>query len=158
MISIDKAIQWNIAVGNKQGEIDYELEYAMLQEEINEYNQATIENDIIEIMDGWIDILRVCCWTFYKAWFPMWEGFTFEISFDSTPIWEYLKIAWYSSLMSSVIRSLWKRFTAIEIKQARDAVAESNNSKLVDGKAVRDSNGKIMKGKNYKKPDFSFLN
>lgn len=36
-------------------------------------------------------------------------------------------------------------------------VHESNMSKLVDGKAIYDERGKVMKGPNYKKPDLSDL-
>ena len=117
MISIDKCIERNKAVGNKQGEIDEVLEINMLEEELRETAIALSSLDTKEVLDWCIDMIRVVVWTMHKYW-----------------------------------------FTEEQIIKWRDAVAESNNSKLIDGKALKDENGKIMKWPNYKKPDFSFLN
>lgn len=44
------------------------------------------------------------------------------------------------------------------IEKVFDAVHQSNMSKLgEDGKPVMRADGKVMKGPNYKEPDFSFL-
>lgn len=45
----------------------------------------------------------------------------------------------------------------IDIDQAFDVVHESNMSKLVDGKAVKDDGGKVIKGPNYRPPDLELL-
>lgn len=45
----------------------------------------------------------------------------------------------------------------IDIDQAFDAVHESNMSKLIDGKAVKDDGGKVVKGANYAPPDKELL-
>jgi predicted HAD superfamily Cof-like phosphohydrolase len=41
----------------------------------------------------------------------------------------------------------------INLDEAFDAVHESNMSKLVDGKAVKDEGGKVQKGPNYHPPN-----
>lgn len=47
--------------------------------------------------------------------------------------------------------------TEKQIEQAYNAVCDSNDSKFVDWKSIKNEQGKIMKWENYKKPDFSFL-
>lgn len=41
----------------------------------------------------------------------------------------------------------------LDLDRALDEVMRANNSKLVDGKAVRRADGKVLKGPNYQPPD-----
>jgi len=45
----------------------------------------------------------------------------------------------------------------IDLDVCFEEVQRSNMSKLVDGKAVKDQFGKVMKGSNFSEPDFSKL-
>jgi hypothetical protein len=66
IMNITRAVDWNKAVGNVSGKVDHALEVNMLTEELNEYIEATTNNDIIEQVDGLIDVIFVAIGTLHK--------------------------------------------------------------------------------------------
>ena len=88
------------------------LRISLIKEELEEFQKAMNENNILEVADALTDILYVV----YGA------GHAFGINLD-------------------------KCFNEVQ---------ESNMSKLgIDGKPIYNEYGKVMKGPNYFKPDFS---
>lgn len=67
-MNIQRAIDRNLSVGNIKGTIDHKLECKMLQEELDEFKQASIEYNTVEMVDWLIDIMFVAIGTLHKLW------------------------------------------------------------------------------------------
>lgn len=63
-----KVTEWNYNMWNMIWEINYDLEYEMLLEELSETQLAMANNDKVEIVDWLIDIIFVAIWTLHKLW------------------------------------------------------------------------------------------
>ena len=66
MLNHYKVIEWNEKAGNEKWDIDYELEYNMLLEELQETREAMQKDDVREIVDWLIDIIFVSIWSLHK--------------------------------------------------------------------------------------------
>lgn len=66
---IMQIFRWNEIAWNRAGEINKELEKAMLLEEVNEFLEAMKNDDKIEMMDWFCDIIFVLIGTMMKAWY-----------------------------------------------------------------------------------------
>ena len=64
----------------------------------------------------------------------------------------YKELADLQYVLSGMVVAL-----GIPMEQVFSRVHQSNMSKLVDGKPLKREDGKVLKGPNYKKPDFSDL-
>lgn len=53
---IEETIEWNRRRGNTPETLDYDLEIAMLQEELDEFKQAVQDNDIVAMFDSLLDL------------------------------------------------------------------------------------------------------
>ena len=92
-------------------EEEYQLKFKLLNEELNEYLEACIQGDIVEVADAIVDMQYILSGIII--------GHGFQGLFDDLFI----------------------------------EVHESNMSKLENGKVLRRKDGKVLKGKNYFKPD-----
>jgi len=92
-------------------EEEYQLKFKLLNEELNEYLEACIQGDIVEVADAIVDMQYILSGIII--------GHGFQDLFDDLFI----------------------------------EVHESNMSKLENGKVLRRKDGKVLKGKNYFKPD-----
>ena len=91
-----------------------ELRFNLMKEENEEYIEAAINKDIVEVADALGDMLYILCGTIIE------HG------------------------MSDIIEDVF------------DEIQKSNMSKLgADGKPIYREDGKVMKGPNYFKPNFS---
>lgn len=64
----------------------------------------------------------------------------------------YKELADLQYVLSGMVVAL-----GIPMEEVFSRVHQSNMSKLVDGKPLKREDGKVLKGPNYKKPDFSDL-
>lgn len=67
-MNIQRAIDWNVAFWNKKWDIDYDLEFAMLKEELEEFYNSIINSDRVESVDAIFDIIFVAIGTAHKMW------------------------------------------------------------------------------------------
>ena len=107
-------------IGNRElpehniGEADVMLRFNLMKEENEEYLEAVLNNDLVEIADALGDMLYILCGTIIE------HGLQHKI------------------------------------EEVFDEIQRSNMSKLgEDGKPIYREDGKVMKGPNYFKPDFS---
>jgi len=56
MSQIERTVQWNIDRGNTPDTLNWELELAMLQEELNELKEAVTTGDTVGIFDALMDL------------------------------------------------------------------------------------------------------
>ena len=139
--------------------VDFDLEYDMLLEEAEETEKAKAENDIVEIMDGYLDVIFVAQWTLYKLWIvarpPIWAE-----DADIRNFIQNRKIAYekeqrltVSSVCSHAISMsmgyLYKNFPRKVVDECFNEVCDSNMSKLPFKK---DKNGKVKKWPNFFRP------
>ncbi len=71
---------------------------------------------------------------------------------NETKLKMYKELADLQYVLSGMVVAL-----SIPMEQIFERVHQSNMSKLVDGKPLKRSDGKVLKGPNYKKPDLSDL-
>ena len=90
---------------------EYNLKYNLLKEELDEYYEACVNGDMVEVSDAIVDMLYVL------------YGFVVHHG------------------LSNVIDEMF------------DEVHKSNMSKLENGKVLRRSDGKILKGSEFFKPN-----
>jgi predicted HAD superfamily Cof-like phosphohydrolase len=96
------------------GETKKQLRYNLMKEENEEYLEAVLNNDLVEIADALGDMLYILCGTIIE------HGLQHKI------------------------------------EAVFDEIQRSNMSKLgEDGNPIYREDGKVMKGPNYFKPDFS---
>ena len=96
------------------GETKKYLRYNLMKEENEEYLEAVLNNDLVEIADALGDMMYILCGTIIE------HGLQHKI------------------------------------EEVFDEIQRSNMSKLgEDGKPIYREDGKVMKGPNYFKPDFS---
>ena len=53
---IERTIEWNTIRGNTPETLDYQLEIAMLQEELDEFKQAVEQGDRVAMFDALLDL------------------------------------------------------------------------------------------------------
>lgn len=53
---IERTVKWNELRDNTRGSIDWDLEIAMLQEELDELKEAVANNDSVGIFDALLDL------------------------------------------------------------------------------------------------------
>lgn len=58
-MNIQRAIDWNKAFGNNAGAENFDLQIAMLQEELDEYKEAVESRDRVERFDAILDLIFV---------------------------------------------------------------------------------------------------
>ena len=98
------------------GTLKNELRYNLMKEENEEYLEAVMNNDKVEIADALGDMLYILCGT----------------------------------IISHGLQH--------KIEEVFDEIQRSNMSKLgEDGKPIYREDGKVMKGPNYFKPDFTAI-
>ena len=56
---IERTIEWNIIRGNTPETLDYQLEIAMLQEELDEFKQAVEQGDRVAMFDALLDLHKI---------------------------------------------------------------------------------------------------
>ena len=96
------------------GETKKYLRYNLMKEENEEYLEAALNNDLVEIADALGDMMYILCGTIIE------HGLQHKI------------------------------------EEVFDEIQRSNMSKLgEDGKPIYREDGKVLKGPNYFKPDFS---
>lgn len=54
--NIKRTINWNTIRGNTPDTLDYSLEIAMLQEELDEFKEAVQTNDVVAMFDALLDL------------------------------------------------------------------------------------------------------
>lgn len=173
-MDVINAINWNIAVGNKQYSVNRDLEQSMIDEEVMEIENAIKRDDKVEIVDGCIDVLFVVAGTIWKSWEDMeniialygFENVRDEFDLLCISDWMY-ELKHYShnahlhimddwcdvyNCAIQIMYLLW--LSREDINRAWDEVCRSNDSKLPFEK---DENGKVKKSGSYTKPDLSFL-
>jgi len=171
MLDTTQCIERNRKRGNIRHEVDRDLEYKLLTEEIEETRQAIDSNDLEEIIDWCIDILYVLCGTMWKSWVHIvaiqWmyefvrektdkqdpktliDTITQHVTREAIPyFWEYERADLYFRTID-ILKSYW--LTNDHIQQARQAVCDNNDKKG----SKKNKDGKIQKNKNHEKPDFS---
>ena len=96
------------------GESKNRLRFNLMKEENEEYLEAAMNNDLVEVADALGDMMYILCGT----------------------------------IIEHGLQHL--------IEDVFDEIQRSNMSKLgADGKPIYREDGKVMKGPNYSKPDFS---
>lgn len=53
---IERTIEWNTIRGNTPDTLDYQLEIAMLQEELDEFKRAVDQGDVVAMFDALLDL------------------------------------------------------------------------------------------------------
>ena len=107
-------LNYNDSPTDDLGKKIIELRFNLMKEENEEYIEAAINKDIVEVADALGDMLYILCGTIIE------HG------------------------MSDIIEDVF------------DEIQKSNMSKLgADGKPIYREDGKVMKGPNYFKPNYS---
>lgn len=159
---IERIYAWNEWAGNKAGEIDYNLEYRLYNEEFQEFNDAVKIQDKKEIVDGLIDMMIVFIGSCYKKGYTVDKIVDIIKGSDNTPCHdEYLQGLQRGALSvfrgGANINNIITHYLPQVCKDtdwAIEEILESNESKFVDWKAIF-KDGKIQKWPNYFKPNLT---
>ena len=141
----------------------------MIMSEYRETTKAIQESDEVEIIDWLIDVYFVAVGTYFKLWWNI-ELLEKKLSTFSDKNATMRKVNW-KIIDFKINMNIWKKGEAIEnivdvclyclellmniiknkewVEECINEVCRSNNSKLPFEK---DENGKVRKGKNFKKP------
>lgn len=140
-------------------EVDFNLEYEMLLEEAQETEKAKDENDLVEIMDWYLDVIFVAQWTLYKLWLvarpPRWpkNGNIATFLLNRSVAYEKEQKVTVGSICSQAISMstwyLYSNFPRKIVDECFNEVCDSNMSKLPFKK---DKNGKVKKWPNFFRP------
>lgn len=143
---------------------EWNLRQALLLEEVEELKKACEAKDTIEILDALVDILYVAYGTanfiglsnleFTDFDFKQndYDHYTYNLS--STDLINIEDITYLDTQdMKGVIRTtliLARKLGFVSVLQeAFDRVHASNMTKVVNGKVIKDANGKVMKPESY---------
>jgi len=142
---VERVCKWNENAGNKPWVIDYKLEDNLFNEEYNEFLEAQKNWDKIEGLDGVIDMIIVYIWTLYKDNNSI-DYIETRISqaFAMSPLTKENKIRECLEVIKPFVKDFYWAFIHI---------LDSNDSKFIDWKAIKNEAWKIMKWPNYFKPD-----
>lgn len=144
-----------------------DLQKRLIEEEVNELSKAILEGNIQEIAKEAADVEYVLLGGAIEL------GFSGQVDFDLSP---GIREMAAECVLSDIIPAMQDQpltaiagsfpFLSVIIESYNldkqwdrifDEVHRSNMSKLVDGKPVKDENGKVMKGPNYSPVDLSFI-
>ena len=117
-----------------------DLREKLLFEEINEYIRAFNRFDKVEMLDGLCDVICIGVGTYLELY-----GYDRTLDTFGNPYNRLLQLVGYLFELLNINR--------ITFNKAFKEVHKSNMSKLENGKAIFREDGKIMKGKNYFRPN-----
>lgn len=119
---IQRIMDWNTAMGNKKGSLRPLSEIKRLMEEVDEYITAFNEWDIVEVLDGAVDIVYILMGTLHKLGFT--ENFIIEAIKEVTDS-NYSKFPLEQAEDGKVKK--WKNYEPPKLKQMIDLyIAEGN--------------------------------
>ena len=123
------------------------LRERLFDEELTEYNVAERENDKVEMLDAVCDMYYILIGTLLEKYKGNVEKVRDVLYFDK------------SEESELIFRKILKNeFNEVFIEAFKE-VHRSNMSKLENGKAIFREDGKILKGKNYFRPNLKpFVN
>lgn len=117
-----------------------DLREKLLFEEINEYIRAFNRFDKVEMLDGLCDVIYIGVGTYLELY-----GYDETLYIFGNPYNRLLQLVGYLFELLNINRVIFYR--------AFEEVHKSNMSKLENGKVIFREDGKIMKGKNYFRPN-----
>lgn len=117
-----------------------DLREKLLFEEINEYIKAFNKFDKVEMLDGLCDVIYIGVGTYLELY-----GYDETFNKFNNPYTPLVLLVGYLFDLLNINR--------ITFNKAFKEVHKSNMSKLENGKAIFREDGKIMKGKNYFRPN-----
>ena len=164
-MDLNKIFERNKIAENE--ELIYSREFSLILEEALEIDDAKKDNDIVEIIDWYIDVIFVAVWTIYKLKAQP----TFKLGppigsisslLNKSKAYKDEDADWVLKVCETVIwMSLWylyKNFNKSLVDECYNEICASNNSKFHRDDqwnvvCVRNDEWKIMKWEGFVRPD-----